>query len=311
MLVYNDTIKHQCIQYTKMPCKKQKHYKEGEKMEFSYLFVPGNQPERISKALKSSADAVIIDLEDSIALTDKQRARESVASILNTLTERNIKIYIRMNDLKTDFWQEDVELINQYPFLGILLPMIETKQEITDLNRKLLSKHAIIPIIETAKGVHFAYEIAIAASNIKRLAFGALDYCLDLNINIEYANKTLDYTRNLLVIASRAAKLESPVDSVFSNFKDDNGLRKELQAAKRLGLFAKLCIHPRQLDIVNSFFIPTQEEIAWAKKVVKLFVKAEEKGIAAINVNGKMVDYPVYKQAKQILVQINKAKHDQ
>jgi citrate lyase subunit beta/citryl-CoA lyase len=256
--------------------------------------------------LNSEADAIIIDLEDSIALTEKRAARENVADVLVQMVKHKKPIYIRVNDLNSDFWVDDVEMVSKFPGLGIMLPKAESKKDIERLNARLTSEQFIIPLVETAKGVMDAYEISRAGINVKRLAFGAVDYCLDMGVSISTTGEELHYARSLLAIASKAAEIESPIDTVFVDINNDEGLMKETERAKQLGFLAKLCIHPRQLKIVNGLFTPSDEEIVWAEEVRMAFEKAESKGLAAINLHGKMIDYPVYKQAIQILKRFGK-----
>lgn len=270
-------------------------------MERSYLFVPGNQFERIGKAIQSQADAIIIDLEDAIAINYKEEARKTIAHALKDYDVREKTIYIRINDLTTNAWQEDIKLINQYPNIGIFLPKVESPDEVQMLESNLEDKRKIIPIIETARGIVAAHAIASVSEQVYRLAFGALDYCLDLNITITQEQYELIYPRSVIAVASKAANIERPIDTVYPDFRDDAGLVQEIYLAKQLGFSAKLCIHPRQVGIVNYHFSSTEEERKWAREVVEAFEKAEKKGKAAINFNGSMIDYPVYKRALAIL----------
>lgn len=273
-------------------------------VEKTYLFVPGNHPDRITKALDSEASAVIIDLEDSIALSEKESTRRSVAKKLEQINLTEKPIYIRVNDLNSEFWVDDVLLAAEFPHLGVMLPKAESKTDIEKVNHYLSIEQAIIPLIETATGVMCVYDIAHSATNVMRLAFGAIDYSLDIGVSLTPTGEELHYPRSVLVIASKAAGISSPIDTVYADIKNEEGLINEVKRAKQLGFFAKMCIHPAQLPIVNQLLLPTEKELKWARDVVMAFEDAEEKGIAAINLNGKMVDYPVYKQASQILGRI-------
>lgn len=270
-------------------------------MEKSYLFVPGIHIGRVNKAIASAADAVIIDLEDSVAISEKEYARECIELVL-TQTENIAKqVYVRINDRKTAFWEKDAKVLANYPTIGVMLPKTESAEDIFVLNKQLSPGQKIIPLIETASGVMSAYEIASAAKNIVRLAFGAIDYCLDIGVSLTTTQEELIYPRSNLVIASKAAGIASPIDKVFTELGNNNGLIEETKRALQLGLFAKLCIHPEQLSVVNQLFQPTKEEIAWAKEVIQTFEQAEECGQGAIKLNDKMIDYPVYKKALSII----------
>lgn len=270
----------------------------------SYLFVPGNQYDRIGKAIHSKADAVIIDLEDSIAKSEKANARECVENYLEQSTLNLKNVYLRVNDINSSFWEKDVELVAKYPSLGVMLPKAESAEDIHLVNKILSTEQKIIPLIETAKGIMFASQIANSTKNVIRLAFGAVDYCLDLGISITQNEHELIYPRSSLVIASKAAGIGSPIDTVFVNIVDDDGLIEETKLAIQLGLFAKLCIHPEQVILVNQLFFPPENDIQWAQEVVAVFEREESNGKAAIELNGTMIDYPVYKQALSIMDRI-------
>ena len=270
-------------------------------MERSYLFVPATQPERIKKALASDADAIIIDLEDAVPLSEKDKVRDSVLKVLHELENPVKAIYLRINDLLTAFWREDVSLLKEYPFAGIVLPKTNTKEDIEEIENFVPENQHIIPLIETAQGVLSVKSIASTSRRIKRLAFGAIDYSLDLGINLSITQNELIYLRSMIAISSRAYGLLPPIDTVYTEFKNDEGLIRESCLGKQYGFCGKLCIHPNQTTIVNRIFTPTDKEVQWAKELVTTFEKAELEGLAAIQLNGKMVDYPVYKQALQVL----------
>jgi citrate lyase subunit beta/citryl-CoA lyase len=182
-----------------------------------------------------------------------------------------------------------------------MVPKVGSAEEIQRVKRELSGQMQIIPLIETAKGVYFAHEIASADLSVVRLAFGAVDYSLDLGISISYEQQELMYPRSQLAVASRAAGIEPPIDTVFVDLDHEEGLIREARVAKRLGFRGKLVIHPKQIQPVHAVFSPTKEELEWAQRIVEAFEEAEKKGVAAISVQGKMVDYPVYKQALTIL----------
>ncbi|MFZ3580222.1 HpcH/HpaI aldolase/citrate lyase family protein [Virgibacillus sp. DJP39] len=270
----------------------------------TYLFVPGNQHDLIGKAIRSEADAVIIDLEDSVALSEKKNARDCLENYLEQNKMASKSIYIRVNEIKSKYWEKDVELVAKYPSLGVMLPKTESAEDIHILNKRLSTEQKVIPLIETAKGVMFSYEIANSSQNIIRLAFGAVDYSLELGISITKNEHELIYPRSSLVLASRVAGIESPIDTVFVNIDDSEGLMEETKISIQLGFFAKLCIHPKQVSLINKLFLPTENEIQWAEQIVAAFEEAERQGKAAIKLNGKMIDYPVYKQALSTMVKI-------
>lgn len=268
----------------------------------SYLFVPGNRPDRINKALASPANAVIIDLEDSIAVSEKDQVREVVKAFLLAYDFTNSKkLCVRINDVSTPYYEEDVRMVAEYPDICIMLPKTNSPSDIKKLEERTLPRQYILPLIETAKGILNAYEIASCSDRVTVLAFGAIDYCLDINISISGHGHELIYPRSALVIASRAAEIEPPIDTVYVDISNVEGLTEEIERAKSLGIFSKMCIHPLQLKLVNKLFSPTVSEIMWAKNVVKSFEDALAKGLSAIKIENKMIDLPVYKQALAML----------
>lgn len=217
----------------------------------------------------------------------------------------NKDVYIRVNDFKTSFWEEDLEFVKEFDFLGLFVPLVETSEELKKLKKYSLSNRKIVPIIETVKGFNNINSILSTDVNIERVGFGVFDYCLDLNIPFDSNNPLITHSKIELVLAARANGLGAPIDSVYPNYKDEEGLVEELKKAKQLGIKSKLCIHPNQLDVVNEFFAIDEKEYKWAVKTKTLFEEAESKGIAAISVDDEMIDYPIYKLALQVI-----EKHD-
>ncbi|MDY6821762.1 MAG: CoA ester lyase [Deferribacterota bacterium] len=269
----------------------------------SFLFVPGNNEKRIRKALSSEADAIIIDLEDAVATNEKDSARDIALRLSNE--PRKKPLYIRINSLKSPYFEKDIECINTSNIDGVILPKCEKGEDVTYLVNRLKIKLDIIPLIESAKGVINSQNIAASSENISRLAFGAIDYTLDIEAIYSKTGKELLYPRSKLVLSSKVANLFPPVDTVFPDLEDETSLALEIEEAKILGMFGKLAIHPKQLPIINNNFTPSEKEIEEAKKVVEIFEKSEKEGTAAIEVDGKFVDYPVYKRSKNLLNLIN------
>lgn len=271
-------------------------------MAKSYLFVPGNRLDQIEKALNSSADVVIIDLEDAVALEGKDRAREKLLVFLTKVPIQNpTKLYVRINDKETTHYKKDLEFVKRFSPIGVMVPKVSSANDLADLESHGVTEQPIIPLIETATGVLNVFEIASCNKRITRLAFGAIDYCLDLSISVTEEGFELIYPRSALVLASRAANLLPPIDTVYLDISNKDGLVKDIKRAKTLGLFSKLCIHPSQLDYVNTLFGASREEVEWAKKVVDAFEKALAQGVSVIQLEEVMIDRPVYKKACQII----------
>ncbi|MBT2569413.1 CoA ester lyase [Planococcus sp. ISL-110] len=273
----------------------------------SYLFVPATNPSIIKKAVSSMADIVIVDLEDAVALSEKQAARRVMKEAL-AAHQHEQKIIVRINGLDTDLWEGDLEIAITNGAAGIMIPKAEDPQGIQKVSNKIREisgdkdeTFEMIPLIESAKGVQSAYAIASADSLVSVLAFGSIDFSLDIDCELTPEGLELLYARSQLVIASKAAGIGSPIDAVYPDLRDEEGLKKQTGFAKQLGFKAKLIIHPKQLDVVHQVFSPSKEELTLASEIVEAFEKAEESGIASIKIGGQFVDYPVYKKAKRIL----------
>jgi citrate lyase subunit beta / citryl-CoA lyase len=259
----------------------------------SYLFVPGNRPDRYAKALAAGADAVIVDLEDAVALKDKQSARDALTAWLSP----EHPVLIRVNGAESQWFREDLPLCNMPGVAGVLLPKAENPEDVRTLAEHSGATTPILPLIETARGLWNAQ--ALAHPKVRRFVFGSIDFQLDLGIQGE--DEELLYFRSKLVLVSRIAGLEPPVDGVTTAIDDAERIRGDTLRAKRLGFGAKLCIHPRQVSVVNECFEPTAEEESWAKRVVEA---AEAVHGATVSVDGKMVDRPVIARAEAILARV-------
>jgi citrate lyase subunit beta / citryl-CoA lyase len=278
------------------------------------LFVPGTDMKKINKALASSADCLILDLEDAVALSEKESAQILIRDILKERKGR--QAYVRINGIDTPFCYKDLKTVISSQPTGIMLPKAESAYHIRCIDWLITQLEAeaklpagqieLIPIIETGSGVIHAAEIAGASPRLKCIAFGAVDYTLDIGAKLSGEGHELFYARAHIVAASREGCCEQPIDTVYPNFRDAEGLRKESIFVRNLGFQGKMVIHPDQVGIVHEVFSATQEELAYAQKVVAAFHAAEKQGIASINLDGKMIDYPVMKRAKQLLESENK-----
>jgi citrate lyase subunit beta/citryl-CoA lyase len=275
----------------------------------SYLFVPANDSRRVPKALGSEADAVIIDLEDAVALSEKSTAREGVVRALGL--ERRVSLITRINGLHTGLALDDLEAVIRPGLEGVMLPKAESARDIAvvdwligelELRRGMGSGEVnLVALVESAAGIERAGEIAAASPRLVRLAFGAVDYCVDIGVSLAEADDILRHARACLSVAGRAAGLQTPVDTVFTDLNDDEGLEREARLARAMGFGAKMVIHPRQIEVVNQVFSPTEAEIAWAQQVVRAFDAAEAEGRSSIQIDGKFIDYAVVAIARQLL----------
>lgn len=277
------------------------------------LFVPGNRPDRVDKAVTTAADVVIIDLEDAVPHALKAETRPLVREKIIQHNKHNI--FVRVNGLETEFINADLDELALKGLSHIIIPKIERPAHIREANRRLseieekkgipLGSISIIALIESALGVENAFRIVSEKTEPNRLftvAFGSADFALDMGIEITKTGEEIAYPRARLALACRAAEIKPPLDTPFMiDLNDLEALEADANRAKQFGFQGKQCIHPRQIEICNRTFSPTKEEIEYAEKVVQAFREAESSGTAAIQVDGKFVDYPVVKRSKRIL----------
>lgn len=260
----------------------------------SFLFVPGNRPERFEKAFASNADAVIIDLEDAVPPQDKELARCVVAGAVSS----SRPAFIRINAIDTPWFVQDCSLLTMPGVLGAVLPKAQYVEDIHTVASYGVEK--VLPLIESAIGIANCRAIA-NCTVVERLIFGTLDFQADLGMYC--TDEELLPFKTELVLASRLANIPPPVDGVCTVLNDATLLAADSVRAKRLGFGGKLCIHPDQVPTVNRSFSPSAVDIEWAYKVIEA---RSRMGSAATVVDGKMVDLPLFLRAEEILRQAKK-----
>ncbi len=275
----------------------------------TFLFAPGNHPRRTEKALTLGADAVILDLEDACPAAEKVATRDVVVAALQR--PRPGRGYVRVNPLSTAFGYGDIVRVVRPGVDGIVVPKIESADElktaewlVAQIEREQgMAPGAldILPILETGRGLAAAAAIAAAGTRVRRIAFGAGDFTLDMNIAWSREESEFHFYRSALVLASRAAGLERPVDTVWVRLQDPEGFAASAERARALGFGGKLCIHPDQVAVANAAFSPTAAEVAWAGRVVEAFAAAEAAGSASIQLDGQFIDYPIVYGAQRVL----------
>ena len=277
----------------------------------SFLFTPANHPRRVEKVFQVGADAVILDLEDAVAVSEKPAARQDVVNAFSSRPDSATRHYVRVNSIDTPYCEEDIKA-TVGPWLdGVVLPKVESRACLNELERMLAAAEAeqglavgsldVMPIIETARGVESAKKIATADSRIKRMAFGGGDYTLDLNYEWEADEAVLSYARAKLSHASRLGDLEPPIDTVVLQIKDNDRFLQSARRGKQFGFGGKLCIHPDQIPLTHEVFTPSEAEIAHARAVVAAFEAAEAEGSASIQLDGYFIDYPIVYKSQRIL----------
>jgi citrate lyase subunit beta/citryl-CoA lyase len=283
----------------------------------SFLFAPGNHARRVEKAFMLGADAVIVDLEDSVAVSDKEATRKPVAEAL--ARPRACRGYVRVNAPSTPFCYGDLVAVIREGIDGVVVPKLESAADLHAIDWLLANLERergmqagsvdLIPIVETAIGVQRVDRLLQARSlrpyegrwRVRRIAFGAADYANDLGLAPTLDEQELADARARLVLASRAAGVEAPLDSPWFHLREPEAFSRALQRSRRCGFQGRLCIHPDQIEPVNRAYAPSEAEIASAEKIVAAFTQAEAAGSAAIQVDGQMIDYPVVHRARAVL----------
>jgi len=277
------------------------------------LFVPGNRPDRIDKAVGSGADAVIIDLEDAVPPPQKEQSRAAARDKITAFPES--EILVRVNAIGSEFLAGDLGEIVAPGLACIIVPKVEEREHIREIDRCLGEVErrnglepgaiAVIPLIESARAVQNAFEILSERTEPRRLftaAFGAADYTLDMGIEMTMGGTELHYPRSRIAVACRAAGVDPPLDTPFMiDVKNVEGLTADARRARELGFQGKLCIHPIQIEPCHAVFSPSREEIEQAERVIRAFEDAEARGIGAIQLDGKFVDAPIVERSRRTL----------
>jgi citrate lyase subunit beta / citryl-CoA lyase len=266
----------------------------GSNLPSTYLFVPGNRPDRCDKALASRADAVIVDLEDAVAAADKFSARTSFTAWYRDAKFAPERVLLRINDQSTAWFNDDIAVIDETGVRGVVLPKADDPAQIEQIASALPADGFVIALVETAKGIVDVDALA-RAPRLQRMAFGTLDYALDIDLTGD--ERGLLYPACRIALASRAAGIASPIAGVTPDIGDESKLLADLAFARACGFGAKLCIHPKQVDAVDAALRPTDAEIAWARRIAA----AVESGAGVIQLDGKMVDRPVIEKAMRVL----------
>ena len=262
----------------------------------TYLFVPGNRPERFGKALASGADAVILDLEDAVAAEARPAARDAIAAWASgaAAAERE-RVVVRINEAGSADHAEDLRLLAEAGLAQALLAKAESPKAVQALVAAVPGAR-VLALVETARGVA-GVEALAAAARVQRLVFGTLDYALDLDLDITEQADGLAYAASRIALASRLAGLPAPVAGVTPQLGDEARLLADLAEARRHGFGAKLCIHPRQVAPIHAALAPSDQALEWARRVLA----AEAASPGAAQLDGRMIDRPVVLQARRTL----------
>ncbi|MFC2117827.1 aldolase/citrate lyase family protein [Bacteroidota bacterium] len=280
---------------------------EKGQFRFSRLYLPGNTPSMMINAGIHKPNGIILDLEDSVAHNKKHEARFLVRNALRQVNFYGAERMVRINQLPAGL--DDLKYIVPHNVNMILIPKCESAKQIIELEKmiefikkknKIANPVWLMPIIESALGVEKAYEIASASDSVAALAIGLEDYTADLGTKrTKDANESF-YARTRIVNACVTAGVQ-PIDSVFSDVGDEEGLIKSVKTSKSLGFVGMGCIHPRQIKVIHESYAPDEEDINKAQKIVNAFYLAEQKGLGVVSLGTKMIDPPVVKRAEHII----------
>lgn len=265
------------------------------------LFIPGNNPGMLLNSDILGADGLIIDLEDAVALSEKDAARLLVSEYLKSF-KPTTDIFIRINPLDSPYFYEDLDAIKDLDIKGIVLPkagiepMIKLDKYLNENN----SKFEILALIETALGLEQALDIVQKSKRVIGIFLGAEDLTLDLGAKRTKASQEIAYARSRIIATSKAVQVQA-IDTPFTDTDDIEGLREDTKNAKDLGMTGKSVISPRHVDDVNEMFTPTQEEVDYALRVIEGVKSANEKGLGAFSLEGKMIDKPIIIRALNLL----------
>ena len=278
----------------------------------SLLFVPGNQPNMLTKAASFSPDAFVPDMEDSVAWDDKSQARETVSANLEMLANTGIKVIPRINSLDTGLCETDLEAIVGPHIYGVSVGKINTPADVVVISEaiaRLEPEHNItkgsiklVLWIETAVGILNAHQILSSDDRIIAAAFGAEDFTNDMEIERNEDDREILFPRSQVAIAARAAGVLA-LDTPFFGFRDPDSLKLNSEQSKSIGFKGKFAIHPLQVEIINQCFSPSKKEISHAMEVIKVFEEAAANGRGSTSLNGQVVDVPVVKRAESLLTQ--------
>ena len=276
----------------------------------SLLFIPAIQQRFIERGPNSGADALCLDMEDSVPSAEKQRARDMLQEAIPTISRTGYLLFVRVNGLNTGLMEEDLLSVVQPGLDGISLPKAVSGDYVkrVDAYLTILEKQRgmsvgqvkLIPWIESAIAVSKALEICTSSPRLIGASFGAEDFAIDMGIERTPEGKETDWAKSAVAVACRAAGVQ-PVDTPTMDFRDSSRLESDSIRSKSMGYRGKYCIHPDQVSLVNRLFAPSDAEIANAKKIIEVYEKAERGGIGAVGMDGQVVDWPVYVRAKNLL----------
>jgi len=267
------------------------------------LFVPAVSEKKLAKARNLEADSLYFDLEDSVAPAQKEEARAVLRQVLDSGAFQAAALLVRINGFGTPQWNQDIEALARHPALSALLLPNADLEAVLALSReldRLDSSLKILPLIETARGLEEAQEVALASARVAGLQFGGEDYTASLGIKRTLAGEELGFARARLANLAHAYGLEA-LDTPFTNLQEMEWLRKDCQRARAMGFTGKAVIHPSQIEVVRQFFRPDEAEIEEARRILSAYARQRGDAAGVFTVDGAMIDAPIIERARQVL----------
>lgn len=284
----------------------------------SMLYVPSNSWRMINNAIQETPDAVILDLEDAVSVEEKETGRIFARDAIPMLKEAGTGVFVRVNSTGSGLLEEDLSYVVVQGIDGIMLPKTETKDEVFKLAQLLEKEEAkkglgineigILPLIESPKGVHHVFELTLASPRVVGVAFGAGDFLREMGVGFAITRLSAEeyfpailYARSRIAGAAKVAGVEAIDTPFFGLLIDIKGLTKEAEAVKLLGFTGKQVVHPRHIEPVNSVFAPSEEDVAYARSMVKAYEEAKARGAGTASYGGRMIDYAMHKMGVELI----------
>lgn len=275
-----------------------------DRLRRSRIYLPGNRPRMIQKGPMLGADAVILDLEDSVAPEQKDAARLLVTRAIETINFGLSEVMVRINPVSHDGLKDLAVVLTAGPD-SIVVPKCETRDDVLAVEDAVNAANpqknvGILPMIETARGILNAFEVASASPMVDAITFGGEDFTQDIGATRTKEGKEIFWGRSLVVIAAKAAGVQA-LDTVFSDINDEEGLRRDTLEIKQLGFDGRAAIHPSQIEVINECFTPTEKEMQHAANVLYAAEVARHEGSGVAVVRGKMIDKPIIERAERLI----------
>ncbi|MEE2709300.1 MAG: CoA ester lyase [Gemmatimonadota bacterium] len=277
----------------------------------SWMFVPGDRQRMIDKAMALNPDAVIFDIEDSVTPENKSKARGLISEALGRPKGGPAR-FVRLNGLDSVWTKKDLEAVVRAGLAGLMIPKVHSVDNLTEFEGRLSKYESdaglpagsvrLVAVIESARGLVNAAAIADSSPRLAALMFGAEDFALDLGIISSQVRDAGDmlYARSAAAVAAASAKLQA-IDRIVKDITDQECLQRDTFKAVELGFTGKAVIHPDQIETVRQAFTPSEEEVVWARRVISAYDEASARGDGAIAMDGRLIDWPIVKQARRIM----------